>query len=198
MKKAISAIIVVFFGALQLILPFTDPNLALWIRIVLIVVFTIVWAAFSAFADEISEKISRIIFGKNIAKVDKITIVDTFRSDIAPKATQIEQFVQEEKHYPSQLFDNFVYDNWAFIINYITKYCLNNLKQIDHKVVCTEADTRIASYRFTKIYNEYLVDVIRILLKYREKEAMTIANQKDFRDFDKMLNDIKNAFSKYL
>ena len=186
------------FGALQLILPFTDPNLTLWIRIVLIVVFTIVWAAFSAFADEISEKISRIIFGKNITKVDKITIVETFRSDIAPKAIQIEQFIQEENHSQSKLFNDFVYDNWGFIINYIAKHCLNNLKKIDHKVVCTEADTRIASYRFTKIHIEYLADIIRILLKYREKEAATIFNQNDFRDFDNTLSDIKNAFSKYL
>ena len=194
MKKTISAVIVVIFGALQLILPFTNPELELWIRIVLIVGFTIVWAVFSVFADEISEKISRNIFGKNITKVDKITIVETFRSEIVPKAIQLRQYVKENNH-SIQIYNEIAYDNWAYIINYIKKNCINNLNEINYKIVCKESDSRVASYRFIKIHTEYITEVVKILLEYRNQENPHMTDQKDLKDFDKMLIDIKKVFS---
>ena len=198
MKKVISAIIVVFFSILQLFLPTTDPNMAWWGKFVIIVAFTTVWIVFTAYADEISEYICRNVFGRDLIKTNRITTVETFRSLVIPKAIEIEQFLDADISSKGTLFEDMLYDNWGFIINYIMTYCITNSNEINYKVVCKISDTNISNNRFTKIHIIYISNVIKTLLRFREKESFRISKYADFSDFDEMLNDIQKAFSKQI
>ena len=195
MKKTISSIIVVIFGLLQLVLPLTDTDITLWVRIIIILVFTAVWAFFTARADEISEFICRNILGRDLNAIDRFTIAKEFRCDILPKAIEIEQFLEQSTLLPENIVGEALYDNWCFVINYIKTYCLTRSGEINNKVVCTTADTYIPNYRLTKVNPDYVFKVIKVLISFRETQLTIISKQNDFAKFNKKLSSIENAFS---
>ena len=73
--------------------------------------------------------------------------------------------------------------------------CITNSNEINYNVVCKISDTNISNNRFTKIHIAYISNVIKTLLRFREKESFRLSKYADFSDFDEMLNDIQKAFS---
>ena len=196
MRKIISAIIGIFFAIIQAMLPLTNENISIHIRISIAALFAGVWILYTIFSDKIDAIICRSGVGRNLKNKSKDEKLDYFYNRIMPNVSVVQKAVI--KDVDNDFTKNLYYHLWCEAIDFIAMDCCTSEKQIDCTLISFGSERYAKTFRSRSINIDYLSSIIDVLNSFLKENNEKINEQIDFTTYSGRLKSIESLIKQNL